>query len=118
MGISHVDRAFLNLAVDLARQAWRDGDATFGSLLVSADGRILFADRNRTVTDSSPLLHPEFTTAEWAVANLSPQERKDATVTPRASTARCVRRPMVGQGWDASSTPPPQLSWLRGPPRR
>lgn len=58
MSVSHLDRVFLNLAVDLARQAWRFGDAPFGSVLVAADGMILFTDRNRTVTDSSPLLHP------------------------------------------------------------
>ena len=64
MSVSHLDRVFLNLAVDLARQAWRFGDTPFGSVLVAADGMILFTDRNRTVTDSSPLLHPEFTIAE------------------------------------------------------
>jgi tRNA(Arg) A34 adenosine deaminase TadA len=80
MSISHIDRAFLELAVDLARQAKAAGDDAFGSVLVSADERILFTDRNRTVTDSSPLLHPEFTIAEWAVANLTPQERAVCTV--------------------------------------
>ena len=80
MGLSRTDHVFLNLAVDLARQAWRDGDAPFRSVLVSADDRILFTDRNRTVTDSSPLLHPEFTIAEWAVTHLTPQERATCTV--------------------------------------
>jgi GrpB-like predicted nucleotidyltransferase (UPF0157 family)/tRNA(Arg) A34 adenosine deaminase TadA len=80
MSISHLDRVFLNLAVDLARRAWNDGDAPFGSVLVSADDRTLVTDRNRTVTGSNPLLHPEFTIAEWAVANLTPQERSVCTV--------------------------------------
>lgn len=80
MSVSHRDRVFLNLAVGLARQAWSDGDAPFGSVLVSAEDRILYTDRNRTVTGANPLLHPEFTIAEWAVMNLTPQERAACTV--------------------------------------
>lgn len=80
MGITDTDRVFLRRAVDLAREARLAGDDAFGSVLVSADGEVLFADRNRVVTDSSPLLHPEFTIAQWAVGNLGVDERAGCTV--------------------------------------
>ncbi|WP_396164760.1 nucleoside deaminase [Corynebacterium sp.] len=38
------------------------------------------SDRNRVVSDSSPLRHPEFTAAEWAIAHLDPRERSRSTV--------------------------------------
>lgn len=96
MGISDVDRSFLRQAVDLAAAAKAAGDDAFGSVLVSSDGRVLVTDRNRTVTDSNPLLHPELTITEWAVANLTPDER--ATCTVYTSGEHC---PMcaAAHGW-------------------
>ncbi|MGV0868288.1 nucleoside deaminase [Corynebacterium kalidii] len=79
-GISDRDRGFLRLAVDRAREARRAGDEAFGTVLVSGDGEVLFSDRNRVVTGGSPLLHPEFTAAGWALANLGVRERARCTV--------------------------------------
>lgn len=82
MSISDDDLDRLGRCVELARTALEAGDEPFGSILVSADGRTLFEDRNR-VNDGPPFnatRHPEFAIAQWAVANLTPAERADATV--------------------------------------
>ena len=82
MAISDDDLDRLGRCVELARTALDNGDEPFGSILVSAHGRTLFEDRNR-VKDGPPFnatRHPEFAIAQWAVANLTPAERADATV--------------------------------------
>lgn len=78
--ISSADLKYLQRCVDLAREALAAGDAPFGSVLVDAAGHIMKEDRNRTVTDSDVTLHPEFTLAKWAQANLTTTERATATV--------------------------------------
>lgn len=71
--------ACLRRCVELAREALDDGDEPFGSLLVDAQGRTLFEDRNR-VKDGDHTRHPEFAIARWAVDNLTPAQRAAATV--------------------------------------
>ena len=84
--INEQDQEHLRLAVSLAHEALKAGDAPFGSVLVSSDNRVLQTDRNRTVTgtngDGRPdsTLHPEFTLARWAQLNLSAEERAKSTV--------------------------------------
>ena len=73
------DREWLRRCVDLAAEALDAGDEPFGSILVSADGSELFADRNR-VAGGDPTQHPEFAIARWAAQHLSPAERTAATV--------------------------------------
>src|SRR5699024_9719564 len=73
------DREWLRRCVDLAAEALDAGDEPFGSILVSADGSELFADRNR-VAGGDPTQHPEFAIARWAAQHLSPTERAAATV--------------------------------------
>ena len=73
------DRAHLSRCVDLAREGLEAGDEPFGSLLVGADGRELFADRNR-VSGGDATQHPEFAIVRWAATNMSPEERARATV--------------------------------------
>jgi|SRR5690625_1611017 len=77
--ITETDRQFLRRCVELAREALDDGDEPFGSLLVSADGEVLFEDRNR-VKDGDHTQHPEFAIARWAAQNLEPAARAEATV--------------------------------------
>ena len=72
------ERPFLQRCVDLAREALEAGDEPFGTILVSADGDVLFEDRNR-VASGDNTQHPEFAIARWAAANLSPEERAVAT---------------------------------------
>lgn len=73
------DMRHLRRCVDLARAALQAGDAPFGSVLVSADGRVLFEDHNH-VSGGDQTQHPELAIARWAAANLAPEERAAATV--------------------------------------
>ena len=71
--------AHLRRCMELARIAWEAGDEPFGSLLVDADGRVLFEDRNR-VKDGDATRHPEFEITRWAAAHQTPAERAASTV--------------------------------------
>jgi len=77
--ITTEDLQHLRRCVELAREALEQGDSPFGSLLVSADGQVLFEDRNR-ISGGDATRHPEFAIARWAAANLTPDEREPATV--------------------------------------
>lgn len=73
------DLKFLQRCVELAKTALEKGDQPFGSVLVSADGKILFEDHNR-VSSGDHTQHPEFNIARWAANHLTPEERRQATV--------------------------------------
>jgi len=73
------DLGHLRRCIDLAREALEAGDEPFGSVLVDADGRELYADRNRTA-GGDQTRHPEFEIARWAAVHLTPQQRAQATV--------------------------------------
>ena len=77
--ITAEDQTHLQRCIALAREALDAGDQPFGSVLVSSDGRELFADRNR-VSGGDRTQHPEFAIARWAAANLTPEQRASATV--------------------------------------
>ncbi len=79
MSTSEIDLAHLRRCVELAREALNDGDEPFGSLLVDAHGTTRFEDRNR-VKDGDETRHPEFEIARWSANNLTPEERRAATV--------------------------------------
>ena len=79
MTLSPADIANLRRCVDLARQALEDGDQPFGSLLVSAQGEVVFEDRNR-IKEGDATRHPELEISRWAAASLSPEARAAATV--------------------------------------
>lgn len=79
VAISDEDLARLDRCVELAREALDGGDEPFGSLIVDGTGRTLFGGRNR-VKDGDHTRHPEFAIARWAVANLTAEQRADATV--------------------------------------
>lgn len=77
--INQTDRRFLERAVELAEQALKAGDEPFGSVLVSAQGKVLFEDHNH-VAGGDHTQHPEFAIARWAAKNLTEQERAEAGV--------------------------------------
>ena len=77
--ISEQDRVHLKRCVALAAEALAAGDEPFGSVLVSAQGEVLFEDRNR-VAGGDHTQHPEFAIARWAAQNLSLGDRARATV--------------------------------------
>lgn len=70
---------YLQRCVALAEQALKEGNDPFGSLLLSANGEVLFEDYNHT-GNGNRMLHPELAIAQWAVANLSEEERATAVV--------------------------------------
>src|SRR6476619_8151439 len=79
MSLSATDLEHLRRAVALAHLALKKGDEPFGSVLVSADGEVLFEDHNH-VAGGDHTQHPEFAIARWAANNMIPEERSKATV--------------------------------------
>lgn len=77
--ISETDLKHLQRCVDLAETALEKGDEPFGSVLVSANGEVLFEDHNH-VAGGDHTQHPEFAIARWAANNMAPEERSRATV--------------------------------------
>ncbi|MBB2986192.1 nucleoside deaminase [Terracoccus luteus] len=79
MTITRTDLTHLRRAVELARLALERGDEPFGSVLVGADGDVLFEDHNHVV-EQDATRHPELAIAQWAGANLDAAARATATV--------------------------------------
>jgi len=77
--IADHERTYLERSVALAKDALAHGDEPFGSVLVSADGKVLMEDRNR-IAGGNATRHPEIALAYWAVEHLTPDERAKATV--------------------------------------
>lgn len=98
----------------LAREALESGDEPFGSILVDADGNVLFEDRNR-IKDGDATAHPEFAIARWAALNVPPVRRVRATVyTSGEHCPMCAAaHAWVGLGRIVYATSSQQLSgWL------
>lgn len=79
MDLTPKDMEHLRRCVELAEESLEADDEPFGSVLVDAEGAALFEDRNR-VASGDTTAHPEIAIAQWALANLGPQERASATV--------------------------------------
>lgn len=77
--VSETDLGHLRRCLALAADGIDAGDEPFGSVLVGADGAVLFEDRNR-VAGGDQTRHPEFEIARWAGEHLAPEERAAATV--------------------------------------
>ena len=77
--ITEQDRTHLKRCIELAEQGLNAGDEPFGSVLVSAEGNVLFEDHNH-VSGGDGTRHPEFEIARWAADHLTPEERQQATV--------------------------------------
>ena len=113
--VTEEDRVHLKRCVELAAEAVDAGDQPFGSMLVDANGAVLFEDRNRT-SGGDQTRHPEFALARWAAEHLSPTERAECTVytsgehCPMCSAAHA----MVGLGRIVFASSGDQLrSWQR-----
>jgi tRNA(Arg) A34 adenosine deaminase TadA len=108
------DLRHLRRCVELAELALDSGDEPFGSVLVTGDGSVLAEDHNR-VAGGDRTRHPEFELARWAAENLSPQERRAATVyTSGEHCPMCAAaHAWVGLGRIVYATSTAQLtSWL------
>lgn len=113
--LTDVDIQHLERCVALAREALNAGNEPFGSILVSADGRVLAEDHNRTAS-GDPTRHPEFELARWAAANMPPEERAAATVyTSGEHCPMCsAAHGMVGLGRIVYASSAEQLAdWRR-----
>ena len=78
--MDETDLGHLRRCVELAAEAVEAGDDPFGSVLVGASGQVLREDRNRERSDGDPTAHPEIELARWAGRNLTPEQRRTATV--------------------------------------
>ena len=78
--ITDTDLRHLRRCVELARRALEAGERPFASVLVGADGAVLAEDHNRANSTGDPTRHPEFALARWAAENMTPEERRAATV--------------------------------------
>jgi tRNA(Arg) A34 adenosine deaminase TadA len=77
--ITTTDKEFLNLCIDLAEESLNAGDSPFGSVLVDNKGDILAQARNK-VSASNALAHPEYELANWALNNLTREQRQKSTM--------------------------------------
>ncbi|SHK39867.1 Cytidine and deoxycytidylate deaminase zinc-binding region [Nocardiopsis flavescens] len=77
--MDETDLRHLRRAVELAREALEAGDEPFGSVLVAADGTVLFEGHNE-VSGGDGTRHPELAIARWAASRLPAGERAAATV--------------------------------------
>lgn len=77
--VNETNKKYLKRCIELAKEALGKGDRPFGSVLVSAEGEVLFEDHNR-ISGGDHTQHPEFNIARWAGQNMTPEERAKATV--------------------------------------
>jgi tRNA(Arg) A34 adenosine deaminase TadA len=81
-------QALLRRAIELAAAARDSGNSPFGSLLADAAGNVLAERQNTALTERDLSAHPELRLAVWAAQNLTPQQRRDATMY--TSTENCA----------------------------
>jgi len=93
--ITETDMKHLRRCVELARIALEKGDEPFGSVLVSAEGEVLFEDHNH-VAGGDYTQHPEFAIARWAAQHMTPEARARATDI-RGALPDVRRRPRLGR---------------------
>lgn len=113
--ITSTDRMHLQRCIELAKAALEAGDEPFGSLLVSADGKVLAEDHNH-VAGGDHTQHPEFALARWAAQHMTPEERSGATVyTSGEHCPMCAAaHGWVGLGRIVYASSSEQLAqWLR-----
>ncbi|MBX3289560.1 MAG: tRNA adenosine(34) deaminase TadA [Acidobacteria bacterium] len=57
--MERTDEHWMNVALEAAREAAAIGEVPVGACIVSAEGTLLAAASNRTITDSDPTAHAE-----------------------------------------------------------
>ena len=120
--LTDTDLRHLRRCVELAHTAYAVGDEPFGSVLVGADGEVVFEDHNRT-QGGDQTRHPEFEIARWAGTNVPPDERPRCTVyTSGEHCPMCAAaHAWVGLGRIVYATSSEQLTrwlteWRASPP--
>jgi tRNA(Arg) A34 adenosine deaminase TadA len=74
------DERFLHRAIALAVEGRAQGEAPYGSLLVSAAGEVLAEDHNTVTSDRDITAHPELKLARWAARELPAGEAAGTTM--------------------------------------
>lgn len=64
------DADFMALALQQAEAAWQAGEVPVGAVVVDAQGQVLGAGYNRTITDSDPTAHAEIVALRAAARRL------------------------------------------------
>ncbi|CAP42908.1 tRNA adenosine(34) deaminase TadA [Bordetella petrii] len=64
------DADFIALALQQAEAAWQAGEVPVGAVVVDAQGQVLGAGYNRTITDSDPTAHAEIVALRAAARRL------------------------------------------------
>lgn len=77
--IQDYEMQHLQRCIALAKEALATGNEPFGSVLVAADGEVLFEDHNR-ISSGDLTRHPEFEIARWAAEHMTAEARAKATV--------------------------------------
>lgn len=94
--INDEDLQHLRRCVELAEETLAAGNQPFGSVLVSAEGNVLYEARNEVVTTGDHTRHPEFEIARWAATHMKPEDRAKAIVyTSGEHCAMCS----AAHGW-------------------
>lgn len=113
--IDEIDRKYLKRCVELAETALKNGDAPFGSILVSQEGEVLYEGRNE-ISSGDNTCHPEFAIAKWAANNLNETQRQNAVVyTSGEHRSMCASaHGLVGLGRIVYASSTKQLSkWTK-----
>lgn len=69
MSLAH-DEVCMALALEQARLAYAAGEVPVGAVIVGADGEVLGAGANRTITDADPTAHAEVVALRAAAARV------------------------------------------------
>lgn len=109
--------ALLRRAIELAATARASGNPPFGSLLASAEGKVLVEEWNTSLTDQDVTAHPELKLARWAARELSPETAALTTMytscQPCGMCTGAIERSGLGRVVFALSTQ--QLATLKPP---
>lgn len=113
--LTATDKQFLSRCIDLAQEALEAGDQPFGSILIDKEGKVLAEGRNKDKTINR-LAHPEYELSEWALNNLTDEQRREATIyTSGEHCPMCsAAHGMAGIGTVVYAASGKQLnSWLK-----
>lgn len=77
--VNDLDLKHLQRCIELAKEALDNGNQPFGSVLVSAEGKVLAEDHNHDASGDATQ-HPEFALARWAGKNMTAENKKKAIV--------------------------------------
>ena len=108
------DAKWIRRAFELARQAAARGDAAFGAVLVSADGRVLGEGENTATSAKDPTGHAELNLVRGLFARVDPAALAAATMYASGEPCPMCAAAIAwsGIGRVVYSVPSPRLSEL------